>query len=219
MIAPSAIWQSWARWQRAISMQPRPTRVSPPSFAARCTVTYSRITLSSPIVTKAGTGAWPRIWGAPPSTACGATWTRRPRRQPPWSTAWAPTAEPSPTTTSASITTNGPTVTSTPSCAFRSTIAEGWIVTARSSRRARGGGLRRRGVGSSRVALQKAHEEVGHRLHLADLDELAGGVRLLHGAGTDDHAGDPALGEDPRVGGEGHRRRLGGGPPPPQRPP
>src|SRR5713101_5783244 len=129
IITWSPITQSWATWLLAISRQWPPTRVSRPSWVARWMVTYSRITVSSPIRTPTGTPSrYLRSCGAPPMMAPCPIRQRAPMATRPSSTAWAPISVDSPTRTSGPMMEYGPTPTPAASSALGSITAVGWML-------------------------------------------------------------------------------------------
>src|SRR5688572_20530051 len=120
--------QSWAMWLIAMMRHSRPISVQPSGWVDRWIVTYSRITVPSPIRTPDGVpGLNFRSWGTPPSTAPWPTFTRAPSVTRPSSTTWLPSSTPSPSATSGPTTQNGPIRTSEPSVADLSTIDDGWM--------------------------------------------------------------------------------------------
>src|SRR5439155_875461 len=83
--------QSWATWLEAMTRQWLPTRVSWPSRVARWMVTYSRIAVSSPMVTPTGRPSrYLRSCGTPPMIAPWSMRQRAPMATRPSRTTWAP---------------------------------------------------------------------------------------------------------------------------------
>src|SRR3989440_3151188 len=147
-ITPSPRRQSWATWLSPITRHSRPISVQPPARVERCTVTYSRITVSAPTRTPEGVPSlYLRSWGAPPTTLPWPTFTRGPSATRPSSTAWWPISTPLSSVTSGPITLKAPTRTPASSRARGSMIAEGWI--------------------ASLTALALALETAAERLHRA----------------------------------------------------
>src|SRR5437867_2356274 len=127
-ITPSPIRQSCATWLRPITRHSRPMSVQPSARVERCTVTYSRMTVSAPTRTPEGVPSlYLRSWGTPPSTLPWPTFTRGPSATRPSSTAWWPISTPLSSVTSGPITLKAPTRTPASSRARGSMIAEGWI--------------------------------------------------------------------------------------------
>src|SRR5215475_2534832 len=142
MITSSPITQSWATWLEAMMRQRAPMMVSCPSWVARCTVTYSRIDVSSPMATPTGSPAVNfRSWGSPPTMAPWPMRQRAPRVTRPSSTTWAPISAPGPMRASGPMTLYGPIRTPASSSARGSTMAEGWMP----------------GASVTRVSLELAH--------------------------------------------------------------
>src|SRR6267143_1718032 len=127
-ITPSPRRQSCATWLSPITRHSRPISVQPPARVERCTVTYSRITVSAPTRTPEGVPSlYLRSWGAPPTTLPWPTFTRGPSATRPSSTAWWPISTPLSSVTSGPITLKAPTRTPASSRARGSMRAEGWI--------------------------------------------------------------------------------------------
>src|SRR2546425_1211212 len=127
-ITPSPIRQSCATWLRPITRHSRPMSVQPSARVERCTVTYSRMTVSAPTRTPEGVPSlYLRSWGTPPSTLPWPTFTRGPSATRPSSTAWWPISTPLSSVTSGPITLKAPILTPASSRARGSMIAEGWI--------------------------------------------------------------------------------------------
>src|SRR6267143_1443421 len=147
-ITPSPRRQSCATWLSPITRHSRPISVQPPARVERCTVTYSRITVSAPTRTPEGVPSlYLRSCGAPPTTLPWPTFTRGPSATRPSSTAWWPISTPLSSVTSGPITLKAPTRTPASSRARGSMIAEGWI--------------------ASLTALALALEAAAERLHRA----------------------------------------------------
>src|SRR5882672_2760015 len=141
--------QSWATWLEAMTRQWLPTRVSCPSRVARWMVTYSRIAVSSPMVTPTGRPSrYLRSCGTPPMTAPWSMRQRAPMVTRPSRTTWAPISVSGPIRTARPMIEYGPTAVPAPISAPRSTIAVGWI---------RAGSVIRRALALAHLLLQGAH--------------------------------------------------------------
>src|SRR2546428_807681 len=127
-ITPSPIRQSCATWLRPITRHSRPMSVQPSARVERCTVTYSRMTVSAPTRTPEGVPSlYLRSWGTPPSTLPWPTFTRGPSATRPSSTAWWPISTPLSSVTSGPITRKAPTRPPASTRARGWMIAGGWI--------------------------------------------------------------------------------------------
>src|SRR5947209_5156166 len=106
-----------------------PTRVTPPergSFVVPVLmVTASRMVLSDPMTSCVGSLAYFKSCGGEPTTACGCTTLRFPSVVCPTTVAWLSNLHPAPSVTCGPTTQNGPTSTSSASCAPGSTTARG----------------------------------------------------------------------------------------------
>src|SRR6267143_5707836 len=162
-ITPSPRRQSCATWLSPITRHSRPISVQPPARVERCTVTYSRITVSAPTRTPEGVPSlYLRSWGAPPTTLPWPTFTRGPSTTRPSSTAWWPISTPLSSVTSGPMTLKAPTRTPASSRARGSTIAEGWMAS----------------VIALRLALELAAERLDRALQRAHALEQLGQPRL-----------------------------------------
>src|SRR5438309_384288 len=163
MITPSPRRQSCATWLRPITRHSRPISVQPPARVERCTVTYSRITVSAPTRTPESVPSlYLRSWGAPPTTLPWPTFTRGPSATRPSSTAWWPISTPLSSVTSGPITLKAPTRTPASSRARGSMIAEGWIAS----------------LTALALALETAAERLHHALQRTHALQQIGQARL-----------------------------------------